>query len=444
MKRAVITMLGRVLVTGTLIVGFLAVTAEVVSAATPPNYYVTTTGGSTAAFNCHNFAVAHACSLSRALSLATTGDVIHMRAGTYNAAGNDAINTLTGLSAANNGVTIKGAAGLGTILAPAAAAADCLGQPGIIDFSPVSHMSIQRLKVDFSAASGCANPVYNSAGTGDALGTLPAGHRVVVTGAPATGADLVGGSTTLVDVWMRPPSSYTGTGVLCTGSSTTCTVTNSKINGGGSPGTSGIVVSSGASATVTNNTISDNADDGILLQNVTGSSISGDTITNNAGGGIYNYQTNGVTMTGDTLTGNAGGGIINNGTTGGTEDCGVSNSTGAGVTYLNAAGGTITGCTFSNDAGGGVLLEGSSTGQTITNSVFSSDAAGGVVATGTGNQSTGTTVSNDTFSGAMGAGVELDDTGGFTIQNNTVSGLGSNGEGFILVGSDNNTVAATR
>jgi parallel beta-helix repeat protein len=374
MKRAVITALGRVLLTCTLIVGFLAVTAEVVSALTPPNYFVTATGGSTGLFNCHNFAAANACSLSRALSLATApADVIHMQAGTYNAAGNDVINTLTGLSALNNGVTIKGAAGLGTILEPAVAAADCLGQPGIIDFSPVSNMTIQRVKVDFSAASGCANPVYNSGGSGDTLGALPNSHRVIVTGAPVTGADLVGGSTTLTDVWMRPPSSYTGTGVLCTGATTTCTVSRSRINGASAPGTSGVVVSASAVASVTNSIIA--------------------------------------------------------------------NNTSGGTVFSTGASGTVSGSTLSGDTAGGVLLEGATSAETITHDTFTSDAGGGVVATGTGNQSAGTTVSNSTFSGTMGAGVELEETGGFTINSNTVSGLGSGGEGFILVASDNNAIS---
>jgi parallel beta-helix repeat protein len=56
-------------------------------------------------------------------------------------------------------------------------------------------------------------------------------------------------------------------------------------------------------------------------------------------------------------------------------------------------------------------------------------------------QNEGNTISNNTFGGTSGAGVELQLTGGFTMTGNTVSGLGAGGEGFVLVGSDNNSVS---
>lgn len=261
---------------------------------------------------------------------------------------------------------------------------------------------------------------------------------MIKNGTPAIAVDLTGGSTALVNIRTLAPA-YTADGVVCTGTTTTCSVSHSSIIGGA--GTVGIMVTGGATATIATSKIGDNAVRGVVLQNVTGAVLSGNTIFNNAGGGVYNNLTTNVTMTGNSVTNNAGGGVIDDSTTGGTNDCAYSNNSGGGLIVLNTSTLTVGPCTFASDAGGGVLLQGTSNDITITSSVFTSDADGGVVATGGNNQSTGDIVSNNSFTGTSDAGVELEKTGGFSVTGNTIQTTTS-GSGVILAGSDNDVVSS--
>ncbi len=220
----------------------------------------------------------------------------------------------------------------------------------------------------------------------------------------------------------------------------------------------------------------------------------GNHIETNVNGGVFDYASTGTDIANNTLSGDSGtetictvtypcpgtppavvgGGVIDYGSTAETVAANsISSNAAGGVVMQGATGGTVgPNNTISSNAAGGVLVQ-ESFGVSITGNTVDNDAAGGVVsedppynepasppcslnATESGNassepdslcQNTGNSVTGNTFgvsgSGTEGSGVELELTGGFTIESNTVSGLGLNGEGILLVGSDNNTVGAS-
>ena len=218
---------------GTLVVGVLAVASQAAFANGP--YYVTAGGSSSA--NCLSWS--SACTISRALALeagSTAGLQIYMKSGVYNGVGNDLINT-TDLALGNNGVTVTGGySGSGspgpflgaTTLKPP----NLGGGAGIIDFSINNDVTIEGLRVNSSGITYVAGqaPVLNNGGIADNLGAT--GHRVVVKkGSPTIAVELTAGSTALDSVKVLP--AYTSVGVLCSGPLTGCTITRSRINGGG-------------------------------------------------------------------------------------------------------------------------------------------------------------------------------------------------------------------
>ena len=79
-------------------------------------------------------------------------------------------------------------------------------------------------------------------------------------------------------------------------------------NGAGTLSTaprSGIEISNVSGHRITNNTISGNTGNGILLRNgVTGANVSGNTVTANSGYGIFEYLSSGNTISGNTVSGN--------------------------------------------------------------------------------------------------------------------------------------------
>jgi len=262
---------------------------------------------------------------------------------------------------------------------------------------------------------------------------------------------------------------YEDGGVTLTGDTvTTSDVGIAPVEDAGTVNITGDTVTNGTDADVDSAQGIEPVEDGYA----TAVNITGNTITGNDGGGIFNYASGPeVTESGNTIendsasetietctsagpppsgctttTAVVGGGVINYGTTGGT--VGPSNllesDTAGGVIDQGATGGTIgggAGNTISNDANGGVELD-QSTDVTVSNNTMSSDAAGAVLGEAApGSPDSGNVVSGNTVSGSSGAGVELQLDGGYTIENNTVSGLGEGGEGFILVGSNDNTVS---
>jgi parallel beta-helix repeat protein len=227
--------------------------------------------------------------------------------------------------------------------------------------------------------------------------------------------------------------------------------------------------------TITNNTVSNGTDADVgSAQGIepiedgtsTPVTINNNIVNGDVGGGIYNYATGSdVTESGNTTendsavetictvagppisgctTAEDGGGIIDYADPGTTVGPGniIENNAAGGVIDTASTSGTITGNTISNNTAGGVLLQ-ASTGVTVSNNTLGSNAGGGVVGTSAppGNQASNDTVSGNTINGTSGAGVELELTGGYTMTNNTVSGLGEGGEGFVLVGSDSDTVS---
>jgi parallel beta-helix repeat protein len=262
---------------------------------------------------------ATACSLSKALFIrGILNAQIRVRAGVYNIVGNDQINPNGLLAANDNGVVIRGGFFGATTLKPGGT---CVGN-GIVDFTPANNVKVERLTVN-STGSTCGSPVYNNGGVNDTLGALPGPNRVLVRGGPpAIAVNLVGGSTTLDNVRVQPAPAYTNDGISCMGASTVCTVTNSRIIGG--TATTGIMVSSGATATVTTSTISNNGGGGVVLEDVTGAIITNNTITgtgpgitlvgsdnntisNNVVDGVY-----GIYVGGNDITGPSNGSTISN------------------------------------------------------------------------------------------------------------------------------------
>jgi len=117
----------------------------------------------------------------------------------------------------------------------------------IIDFSGNDSITVEGMTVDsttVSYSSGQA-PILNSGGTGDTLGLAPLSPVTLTGGAPAVAVELTGGSTKLRAVNV---SDATSEEILCSGTSTGCTITGSKITG--TRGTTGIVLADASGATV--------------------------------------------------------------------------------------------------------------------------------------------------------------------------------------------------
>jgi parallel beta-helix repeat protein len=418
------------LMAGALIVGFVAVVSHAASATTPPIYFVRNNASPSG--NCKSWALTgtnQACTLATALSLATLPtDRIVMRRGTYNVAGNDVINTSdlgtdTGLKITGGykGVGNPGGFSGYTTLEPPTLAGN-----GIIDFSKNNGITIRRLSVDSANVTPPYNtlsnlptqaPVLNTGlsgnGVNDILGATPKHFEVVITGiaagspaTPVNAVDLTGGTTTLDNVRVSPVpgyatlSAYTANGISCTGSTTICTVTGSKVVGTTNPPTAGIVVSGGASATVTDNLISSNATGGVLLQGtLAAQTISGNKFVSNAGGGVIATgtlnQSTGTTVSHNTISGPSAVGVELEQTGGFTISGNTVSGLGSGGEGFVLAGSdnnTVTGNTVTSSAAGAYVggndITGPSDNNTISTNNLSNNLLGGAVADGFGSPTT--------------------------------------------------------
>ena len=219
-------------------------------------------------------------------------------------------------------------------------------------------------------------------------------------------------------------------------------IDNLTVTGGtttGFLGGAGVSIDEGATATVTNSTLSGNSADGVGgglsnygTANLTSSTLSGNSASL-SGGGLYNYGT--VTLNGSTLSGNSaaslGGGLYNNGTTtlNGSILSGNSGSGGGG--FYNAGTATISDSTISGNSasnrGGGLYNNDKATitGSTISGNSSGSDG-GGLLSAGT------TTLTNSTLSGnsatGNGGGV-FNEFDALTIVNSTITGNISDSDG---------------
>jgi hypothetical protein len=254
---------GKAVAGGAVALGSVAALASPAYASAP--LFVSPNGLATGA--CATWATA--CTISHALAVeagAPAGTQIRLKFGTYAASHNSVINT-TDLALGNNGVAIRGGcmpvgstgcaiASSPTVLKPGT---NFVGN-GIVDFSKNSKITVvglatnaTKLIIDSTGVVYTAGqaPVLN-AGSGATADTLS--RATVRLGAPAVAVALTNGSTTLSHVDVT--SAYTADGILCSGSTTGCTITQSSVNGGGS------------SLSKT----------GIMLQGVTGQNIGGSTL----------------------------------------------------------------------------------------------------------------------------------------------------------------------
>jgi hypothetical protein len=297
--------------------------------------------------------------------------------------------------------------------------------------------------------------------------------------------------------------SYDKAGIVCDGQNTSCKITGTTVTGLGETNLNaqnGIQIAWGATASITNSTVSGNSygcngvengscysATGILAYGDGGVTISGGTVTSNdiniaplfdgpsegpdgdggtpisitgvhitnasdanvgSGQGVETYGTVGAvigtTASPNTITGNDGGGVLDYASVGTT-------ITGNKI-YGNSASESICtalGCPAPSEDGGGVLLEGSTDSDTTLNQFDASatscssdpnDTAnvnGGVIA----EESTGGTniVDDNIFAGAAGSGIQLELSSGFTVTGNTICTY-FEGPGIIIVGSDDNTI----
>jgi parallel beta-helix repeat protein len=451
MRRTFRTTLGRAVLAGAMLLGFLAVTSQTVSATTPPNYYVTTTGGSTGTYNCHNFLAAHACSLIRALSLATANAVIHLKAGTYyDTPSNVACPwTSPGIDVNYNNLTIKGPA----VWPPTAIIEPCstLPEPGIEDTTQqnvlvnvapgitgavLSHVTIDGsdaqnsftactddyVGVYFGNSSGHLNDdiVKNVQQPPASFGCHPGADGDVyavscVSSCPSTS----GTSTVAMD--HVDATGYDKNGITCDGPATDCTIAATTVLGVGPSNLiaeNGIQIAYGAKAAIAQSTIEGNSDPSGAA----------------AATGILPFEDSGVTAThnvitdndinvGPTLDGVGNGLVIADNTISNATDASL--GAGQGILDYGTLTATIEGNSIINNAGGGVAPYGSDNSTISTNTILN-NTAGGVIDLGaTGTSILGNTIKNNSAGGVIGvaaAGEVVGAAGSGNIISNNAGG----------------------
>jgi parallel beta-helix repeat protein len=292
-----------------------------------------------------------------------------------------------------------------------------------------------QIEMSGGAYGSAGNDAINAngdLGANDDNVTITGGYSGVTTldpGANCTGSGIVDFSgvtgVTVDGLTVNATASACGSPVANTGGTNdTLGATSPAVAvdvGGGAPTTA--VNLTGGSTTIDDVTVDPSyTHDGLSCSGSATCTVSDSTVTGSLGTtGILVEGASGATVgPSDVISDNTAGGVILEGSTGDT--VGPSD-------------------TIFDNVAGGVLLQGT-TGAFVSNNTFASNAGGAVVGSSSDDQSSNDTVSGNTVTGTTNAGVVLETTGGYTITNNTVTGLGEGGEGFILVGSDDDTISA--
>ena len=175
----------------------------------------------------------------------------------------------------------------------------------------------------------------------------------------------------------------------------------------------GIFVRDSSAVTISGNTVSGNAAQGIVLQRSDGGIVRGNTATGNGANGIHTTDSDGVTVSGNTVSGNAE----------------------HGIHILWAVGGKVIGNTSRSNAGLGIAITGSTQVLVKGNTAVGSATWAGI-ALGMG--TTASMVVDNTASHNRGGGFEIWDSSGNTFIGNSANG--NTVHGFLLMHSDDNVL----
>jgi len=310
-----------------------------------------------------------------------------------------------------------------------------------------ADLTVQDCVISGNEATGFGGGISSTIGPGTANLTLV--RTTVVRNSSQSGGGGIsvsdpGSSLTVRDSAIRLNfTTYNGAGVLAAAGAT-ATLTNSTVTGNvANLGGGGIVA---GTANLTGCTVSGNSASGLGgvmilggggivadFANLTNCTVTGNFIAGvGDGGGLLTYGT--ATLTNCTVRGNstpqgAGGGV--SGTTVNLTDCTVSDNTARdGAGGVSAVTANVTRCTVSGNvalagAGGGIGAGSATVGRCTVSGNMALGGAGGGISAGTANL-TGSTVSDNTSAGNGGGGVNA---GTANLVNCTVSGNTTRGYG---------------
>ncbi len=203
--------------------------------------------------------------------------------------------------------------------------------------------------------------------------------------------------------------------------------------------TSGIHAADSSAVTISDNTVTGNAGQGIVLERNVGGVVRGNTAARNGANGIHTAYSNGVTVSGNTVTGNAEHGIHIYTTVGGrvvgnTSRSNGSPSLGGGGIVISAStkilvrGNTAIG----NTIAAGIALGIGTTASTVVGNTSDRNGQGFEVSDSNANTLTGNRATGNTYNGfVLWYGV----TGNVLAQNTANK---NHDGGFVLVGANAN------
>ena len=303
--------------------------------------------------------------------------------------------------------------------------------------------------------NGIASATITAPDAGQAVITLDGARRIVIDGVVANGITVVGGTFGLAATRGSTAilancdvSAATNSAVNSSYSSTLevdrCVVHNSN---------RGIVAGNGGQVAVTNSTVRDNTNEGILAVRVAYVRVGQDragnvvarpvTVNNNGTQGISVFDSSAATIVATTVTNNAGNGVLFERGSAGTVGTGsnglvasntVQNNaltgTGSGISIYKASSVLVQGNTI-NSNGRGIFV-GSASSATIIGNTIQSNIGRGVQVAETSSARIGlvdaaTTTAANTISGNGSDGIGVFDGGEAVVHGNTISSNGGNG-----------------